>query len=126
MVLLRHVRTWEELATMTEKILEHLWVLFIGIGSWISTRLIGKIDDLERTKASADDIASVRSGLKELDKRVDDIDHATQLRLVPRSEYKSDIRLLFLKISDVAEKLCSKEDRIKTIRVTDNESKKGK
>ena len=110
-----------------EKILEHLWVLFIAIGSWVSTRMIGKIDNLEKTKASADEIASVRNGLKELDKRVDDIDHATQLRLVPRSEYKSDIRLLFLKISEVAEKLCSKEDRIKTIRVTENnETKKGK
>ena len=122
---------------MTEKILEHLWVLFIALGSWVSTRLIGKIDDLEKSRASSDDLNGVRKsfgedlqgvkhGLSELDKRVDDIDHATQLRLVPRSEYKSDIRLLFLKISDVAEKLCSKEDRIKTIRVTDNETKKGK
>ena len=122
---------------MTEKILEHLWVLFIALGSWVSTRLIGKIDDLEKSRASSDDLNGVRKsfgedlqgvkhGLSELDKRVDDIDHATQLRLVPRSEYKSDIRLLFLKISDVAEKLCSKEDRIKTIRVTENETKKGK
>ncbi len=112
---------------MTEKILEHLWVLFIGIGSWISTRLIGKIDDLEKSKASTDDIASVKSGLKELDKRVDDIDHATQLRLVPRSEYKQDITSLHIRVSEVAEKLCSKEDRIKTIRVTENnETKKGK
>ena len=114
-----------------KKILEHLWVLFIGIGSWVSTRLIGKIDELDKTKASSDDISSVRSGLSDLDKRVDDIDHATQLRLVPRSEYKSDIRLLFAKISEVAEKLCEidakKEDRIKTIRLKENNvNKKGK
>ena len=116
---------------MTEKILEHLWVLFIGIGSWVSTRLIGKIDELDKTKASSDDISSVRHGLSDLDKRVDDIDHATQLRLVPRSEYKSDVRLLFAKISEVSEKICEvdakKEDRIKTIRLKDNnENKKGK
>lgn len=122
---------------MTEKILEHLWVLFIALGSWVSTRLIGKIDDLEKSRASSDDLNGVRKsfgedlqgvkhGLSELDKRVDDIDHATQLRLVPRSEYKMDITSLHIRVSDLAEKLCSKEDRIKTIRVSDNETKKGK
>ena len=36
-----------------EKILENLWVLFIGIMSWIMTRMFSKIDDLEKDKADA-------------------------------------------------------------------------
>ena len=78
---------------------------------------MGKISDLDKGKASADDLGDVKRAISNLDRRVDDIDHATQLRLVPREEYKSDIRLLFLKVAEVSEKLCEKEDRIKTIRV---------
>ena len=124
---------------MTEKILEHLWVLFIALGSWVSTRLIGKIDDLEKGKASGDDLngvrksfgedlQSVKQGVRELDRRVDDIDHATQLRLVPREEIKKDWTLIHSRINELSERVgdidASKEDRIKTIRVTD--PKKGK
>ena len=50
-----------------------------------------------------------------------EVDHATQLRLVPRSEYKSDFRLAFQKIAELSEKICEKEDRIRTIRVTGDE-----
>ena len=106
-----------KLYPMTIKILEHLWILFIGVGGWCVNQLMGKISDLDKGKASADDVSDVKRAISNLDRRVDDIDHATQLRLVPREEYKSDIRLLFSKVAEVSEKLCEKEDRIKTIRV---------
>jgi len=106
-----------------ETILGNLWVLFIAIGSWMVNRLTAKIDDLEKGKASGDDLNGVRKGLSELDKRLDAIDHSTQLRLVPRSEYKSDIGLLHQRCNDLSERLCQKEDRIKTIRVNENKEK---
>tara|TARA_R110002167_G_scaffold122416_3_gene300907 strand:- start:1033 stop:1374 length:342 start_codon:yes stop_codon:yes gene_type:complete len=102
-----------------EKILENIWVLFIGIGSWAANRLAQKIDALEKDKASGDDINGIRKGVADLDRRVDSIDHSTQLRLVPRSEYKSDIGLLHTRLNDLSERLCEKEDRIKTIRVNE-------
>ena len=69
----------------------------------------------------SDDLGDVKRAVSNLDRRMDDIDHATQLRLVPRSEYKSDIRLLFSKIYELGEKICEKEDRIRTIKVTGEE-----
>jgi hypothetical protein len=86
-------------------------------------RLTSKLDDLEKSKASGDDLAGLRKGLGELDRRLDAIDHSTQLRLVPRSEYKSDISLLHQRLNEVSERLCGKEDRIKTIRVNEKEKK---
>ena len=106
---------------MTIKILEHLWILFIGVGGWCVNQLMSKISDLDKGKASADDVSDVKRAISNLDRRVDDIDHATQLRLVPREEYKSDITSLHIRVSEVAEKLCEKEDRIKTIRVRNDE-----
>ena len=82
---------------------------------------MGKISDLDKGKASADELGDVKRAISNLDRRVDDIDHATQLRLVPREEYKSDITSLHIRVSEVAEKLCEKEDRIKTIRVRNDE-----
>lgn len=99
-------------------------------------RLTAKIDDLEKGRASSDDLNSVRQnlndeivstkqGLRELDRRVDDIDHATQLRLVPRSEYKLDISSLHERCNTLSEK---KQDVVQDIRIVDNgdEKKKGK
>lgn len=86
-------------------------------------RLTAKIDELEKGKASGDELSNIRKGLSELDRRLDAIDHSTQLRLVPRSEYKSDIGLLHQRCNDLSERLCQKEDRIKTIRVNDKEKK---
>lgn len=106
---------------MTIKILEHLWILFIGVGGWCVNQLMGKISELDKGKASSDDLGDVKRAVSNLDRRVDDIDHATQLRLVPRQEYKSDITSLHIRISEVAQRLCEKEDRIKTIRVTNEE-----
>lgn len=82
---------------------------------------MAKISELDKGKASSDDLGDVKRAVSNLDRRMDDIDHATQLRLVPRSEYKSDIRLLFSKIYELGEKICEKEDRIRTIRVTGEE-----
>ena len=86
-------------------------------------RLSSKLDELEKGKASVDDLASIRKGLGELDRRVDTIDHSTQLRLVPRNEIKGDFILLHQRCNDLSERLCQKEDRIKTIRVNDKEKK---
>jgi len=82
---------------------------------------MSKISDLDKGKASADDLGDVKRAISNMDRRLDDIDHATQLRLVPREEYKSDITSLHIRVSEVAEKLCEKEDRIKTIRVRNDE-----
>ncbi len=118
----------------TSKILEAGWAIFVGLGWWMLNRLTAKIDSLEHGKASSDELNGVRKtlndeivlakqGLRELDRRVDDIDHATQLRLVPRDEYKADISALHNRCNILSD---TKEDKIKTIRVSDNEQKKGK
>ena len=86
-------------------------------------RLTTKLDDLEKSKASGDDLAGIRKGLGELDRRVDAIDHSTQLRLVPRNEIKGDFILLHQRCNDLSERLCQKEDRIKTIRINEKEKK---
>jgi hypothetical protein len=86
-------------------------------------RLTSKLDELEKGKASGDDLAGLRKGLGELDRRLDAIDHSTQLRLVPRDEVKSDVTLLHQRCNDLSERLCQKEDRIKTIRVNEKEKK---
>jgi hypothetical protein len=119
-----------------EKLVEYAWTIISAIFWFFLSRLTSKIDDLEKGKASSDDLngvrknlgdemVGVRQGLRELDRRVDDLDHATQLRLVPRNEVKADVTLLHQRCNDLSERLCQKEDRIKTIRVSDNE-KKGK
>jgi chromosome segregation ATPase len=99
-------------------------------------RLTAKIDDLEKGRASSDDLNSVRQnlndeivsakqGLRELDRRVDDIDHATQLRLVPRDEYKADISALHSRCNILSD---TKEDKVQDIRIVENadDKKKGK
>jgi len=103
-----------------EKILENLWVLAIGILSWVAQRLTAKIDSLESNKADNDALNQQRSDLKDLDKRVDAIDHSTQLKLVPRNEIKGDLVNLHSRINEL-ERL--KADKIKTIRI---EKDKGK
>ena len=103
-----------------EKIFENLWVLAIGILSWVAQRLTAKIDSLESNKADNDALNQQRSDLKDLDKRVDAIDHSTQLKLVPRNEIKGDLINLHSRINELERQ---KSDRIKTIRI---EKEKGK
>ena len=116
--------------------MEYGWALLSGIFWFFLSRLTGKLDDLEKTKASSDDLNGIRKnigddmtgvkqGLRELDRRVDEIDHATQLRLVPRSEYKSDISALHSRCNILSD---TKEDKVQDIRIVDStdEKKKGK
>ena len=117
-----------------EKLAEYAWTVISAIFWFFLSRLTSKIDDLEKGRASSDElnevrknlndeIVSARQGLRELDRRVDDIDHATQLRLVPREEYKADISALHNRCNILSD---TKEDKIKTIRVSGNDQKKGK
>ena len=103
-----------------EKIFENLWVLAIGILSWVAQRLTAKIDSLESNKADNDALNQQRSDLKDLDKRVDAIDHSTQLKLVPRNEIKGDLVNLHSRINELER---TKSDKIKTIRI---DKEKGK
>ncbi len=119
-----------------EKIVEYGWAFISAVFWFFLQRLTGKLDDLEKTKASSDDLngarknfgddmTGVKQGLRELDRRVDEIDHATQLRLVPRSEYKSDISALHSRCNILSD---TKEDKVQDIRIVENvdEKKKGK
>ena len=108
------------------QIIEYGWAFISAVFWFFLQRLTGKLDELEKNKANAQDLAGVRTGLQDLDRRVDAIDHSTQLRLVPREELKRDITLLHQRCNDLSEKLCEKEDRIKTIRVSERNEKKGK
>ena len=60
-----------------DKLLDNIWSLFVGLGWWSLNRVTGKLDDL--------------------DKRADEIQHTT----VPRTEYKSDIASLHMRINDL-------------------------
>jgi len=106
------------------QIIEFGWAFISAIFWFFLSRLTNKIDELEKGKASQADLQDLRQSLIELDKRADAIDHNMQMRLVPRSEYKSDVKLLHERVSaaieNFGERLCEKEDRIKTIRVTND------
>ena len=95
-----------------EKIFENLWVLAIGILSWVAQRLTAKIDALESNKADNDALNQQRSELREMDKKIDALNHTS----IGRVEYKADIGLLHNRLNH-------KEDKIKTIRV---EKERGK
>ena len=43
----------------TLQILEHLWVLFIAVGGWCVNKLMEKISDLDKGKATADEVGEV-------------------------------------------------------------------
>lgn len=104
---------------MTEKILEHLWVLFTGIFSWVCTRLIGKIDDLEKNKAGNDSVNKQSNLIHDLDRRLDEVSHDS----IGRVEYKSDVKNLHERCNELEK---SKESRIAKIQVVDGKSQKGK
>tara|TARA_Y100001951_G_scaffold7118_1_gene4540 strand:+ start:153 stop:467 length:315 start_codon:yes stop_codon:yes gene_type:complete len=102
------------------KIFDNLWILAIGVLSWVAQRLTAKIDSLESNKADNDALNQQRSDLKDLDKRVDAIDHSTQLKLVPRNEIKGDLINLHSRINELERQ---KSDRIKTIRIDKDKGK---
>ena len=105
-----------------EKILENLWVLFIGIGSWIANRLTGKIDALEKDKADASQTREAERHnaklVNELDRRIDTVKHT----LVAREEYKSDISALHIRVNELEQR---KADKIKNIRTHQAKEKNG-
>tara|TARA_R110002051_G_scaffold59033_4_gene108245 strand:- start:363 stop:719 length:357 start_codon:yes stop_codon:yes gene_type:complete len=112
---------------MAVNILEHLWVLFIMIGGFISSRLISKIDALEKGKADAvitreEHLDNVKL-IHELDRRVDENQHTS----VGRHEHKADVNSIIEKISvchlRINDLEIRKAERIKNIRVHQNESK---
>ena len=98
---------------MTTNILEHLWVLFIGLGSWALNRITSKIDILEKGKADAQDTklehANIATLVHELDRRVDENQHLS----VGRGEHKTDVTSIHRRINDMEK---NKADKIKHIR----------
>jgi uncharacterized membrane-anchored protein YjiN (DUF445 family) len=107
---------------MAVNILEHLWVLFIAIGGFISSRLVQKIDALEKEKAPNDQTRETEKYhaklIHELDRRIDTVKHT----LVARDEYKSDISALHTRINIISEK---KADKILNIRTHQAKEKNG-
>ena len=101
-------------------LLEHLWVLFIGLGSWALNRITGKIDILEKEKADGQatrmEHQNMATLVHELDRRVDENQHMS----VGRGEHKSDVKDLHLRVNEMER---NKQDKIKNIRVHQNESK---
>tara|TARA_R110000803_G_scaffold26979_1_gene63293 strand:+ start:4451 stop:4789 length:339 start_codon:yes stop_codon:yes gene_type:complete len=105
-------------------LLEHLWVLFIGLGSWALNRITGKIDILEKEKADGQatrmEHQNMATLVHELDRRVDENQHMS----VGRGEHKSDVTALHLRINDIEQR---KAERIKNIRthISDSKEKNG-
>ena len=105
-----------------EKILENLWVLFIGIGSWMINRMTSKIDALEKDKADANTTSeehlSQGKRIHELDRRVDENQHTS----ISRPEFKTDITSLHVRVNDLERR---KADKIKNIRTHASKEKNG-
>ena len=75
---------------MTSVIFENLWILFIGIGSWMLNRLTAKIDTM--------------------DKKIDTLNHTS----IGRVEFTQQIASLHNRCNELEK---SKQDVIQTIRV---------
>jgi hypothetical protein len=75
---------------MTSVIFENLWILFIGIGSWMLNRLTTKIDTM--------------------DKKIDTLNHTS----IGRVEFTQQIASLHTRCNELEK---SKQDVIQTIRV---------
>jgi myosin-crossreactive antigen len=105
-----------------EKILENLWVLFIGIGSWMINRMTSKIDALEKDKADGtttrEEHLSQSKLIHELDRRVDENQHTS----ISRPEFKADITSLHVRVNDLERR---KADKIKNIRTHASKEKNG-
>jgi len=114
---------------MAVNILEHLWVLFIAIGGFISSRLVQKIDALEKGKADAvitreEHLDNVKL-IHELDRRVDENQHMS----IGRDEHKADVNAMVEKITVCHERINDlerrKADKIKNIRTHQSKEKNG-
>jgi hypothetical protein len=89
-----------------EKLLENAWSLFVAIGWFFINRLTAKLDD----KADSSDLADQRNAIRDLDKRVDELNHTS----VGRAEFKADIGMLHVRANELEK---AKQDKIKTIRI---------
>tara|TARA_Y100001936_G_scaffold86957_1_gene85290 strand:- start:31330 stop:31653 length:324 start_codon:yes stop_codon:yes gene_type:complete len=97
-----------------EGILHDAWVLFVGIGSWMVNKLTAKLDSLEKDKADGEQINDALKGLggkvHGLEKKIDSL----ALTAIERSEFKSDITSLHLRINDIEQR---KSDKIQKVDV---------
>ncbi len=97
-----------------EGLLHDAWVLFVGIGSWMVNKLTGKLDSLEKDKADAgqmhDAIKGLSNNVHEIEKKLDSLG----LTAIGRSEFKSDITSLHLRINDIEKR---KSDKIQKVDV---------
>jgi len=98
---------------MTTNILEHLWVLFIGLGSWALNRITGKLDILEKEKADGQ-----ATKLEHQNIAVDENQHMS----VGRGEHKSDVTALHIRVNELER---HKADKIKNIRTHESKEKNG-
>ena len=97
-----------------EGLLHDAWVLFVGIGSWMVNKLTAKLDGLEKGKADTgqinDAIKGISGKMHEVEKKIDSLG----LTAIERSEFKSDITSLHLRINDMEKR---KSDKIQKVDV---------
>jgi len=114
---------------MDSALLHDAWIIFVGIFSYFFKQFTAKLASLEKEKADSDQINQAVRGLHEklheVEKKVDTLG----LTAIGRSEYKGDldktvekINAIHLRVNALSEKLCTKEDRIATIRIDGNEN----
>lgn len=106
-----------------EKILEHIWLFFLAVGSWCFSRFTNKIDALEKDKADAnttrEEILANSKLIHEVDRRIDSVEHMS----VNRGEYKGDVKDLHIRINELEK---SKASKVQAIRVLKDDDKKEK
>ena len=114
---------------MDSSILHDAWIIFVGIFSFFFKQFTAKLASLEKEKADSDQINEAVRGLHEkvheVEKKVDTLG----LTAIGRPEYKIDLDKtveklngIHLRMNSLADKLCSKEDRISTIRIEGNDN----
>ena len=99
---------------MDATLLHDAWVLFTAIGGWAVNKLSSKLDDLDKNKADSDQINEAVRGLgakvNAIERKVDQLG----LTSIGRSEFKSDITSLHLRVNDLEQR---KADKIKRVDV---------
>ena len=114
---------------MDSTLLHDAWVLFVGIFSYFFKQFTAKLTALEKEKADSDQInEAVRAlgdKIHEVEKKVDTLG----LTAIGRPEYKTDldktvekINGIHVRMNSLADKLCSKQDVISTIRIEGNDT----
>jgi|TARA_R110002110_G_scaffold267076_2_gene482859 hypothetical protein len=79
------------------ELLEHIYLLIIGIGGWMFNRVVKKIDDLERNKSTNISLGRIGDHCKALDKKVDELAHTALSRVeIQRANEKLHERINFV------------------------------